>query len=237
MGWRCARRTQQKILLRAGLTVTCNSSFVRATVPNAFGAPAATLFRTYEPRRGRLIDCKIWEAARATSAAPTFFEPIEIDTGFGISTRYTDGGIGHNNPIDLVLQEASILFPHRKVACIISIGTGKPKNSKLSRPGVFQRNMPRLGVAIAVGQIITDCEKTAEAMERRFRHTPNVYFRFNVDHGIDETRLGDWERMDEVHDVTNGYLSSEKVSKAMADAAAALRARLGVVSTIQASTW
>lgn len=96
--------------------------------------------------------------------------------------------------------------------------------------------MPRLDVAIAVGHIITDCEKTAEAMERRFRHSPNVYFRFNVEHGMEEIKLGDWERMDEVHDVTNGYLSSEKVSKAMAQAASALRARLGVVPTVAAST-
>jgi len=39
--------------------------------------------------------CKIWEAARATSAASTFFEPIRIG-----NQRYVDGALRYNNPIE-----------------------------------------------------------------------------------------------------------------------------------------
>lgn len=109
------------------------------------------------------------------------------------------------------------------------------KNSKLSRPSFFQRNIPRFDVAIAVGKIVTDCEKTADTIERRFRHSPNVYFRFNVDNGMADISLGDWEKLDEVHDLTNGYLMSEKVSKTMRDATRSVRERRGAVSTKQAS--
>lgn len=194
------------------------------------------LFRTYEPPHGRFIDCMIWEAARATSAAPIFFKPIEIDVGYGVRTRYIDGGLGNNNPTDLVLQEAGNIFPNRKIACIISIGTGRPKNPRLSRPGILQRNLPRFDIAIAIGEIVTDCENTAEAMERRFSHAPDVYFRFNVEHGMDGIELKDWEKLDEVHDMTNAYLMSKKVSKAMVNAATAIRARRAVAPTVQAST-
>lgn len=218
------------------LTVDVHSRFVCATFPNALNAPTPTLFRTYEPRQGRFIDCMIWEAARATSAAPTFFKPIEIDNGHGVRSRYTDGCIGTNNPTDVVLREASEIFPDRKIACIISIGTGKPKNTMLARPSIFWRNMPRVDVALAIVDIAGDCEKIAEATEHRFSNTPNIYFRFNVDRGMEEINLGDWERLDVVDNVTEIYVKSTKVSKAMGDAAAALRARHGATPTIGAGT-
>lgn len=45
--------------------------------------------------------CKIWEAARATSAASTFFEPIKIG-----DRMYVDGALKHNNPIEKVDEES-----------------------------------------------------------------------------------------------------------------------------------
>jgi len=44
--------------------------------------------------------CKIWEAARATSAASKLFEPVKIG-----NQRYVDGEWRHNNPIEKVDQE------------------------------------------------------------------------------------------------------------------------------------
>jgi len=44
--------------------------------------------------RSVLPDVKIWQAARATSAAPSYFKPITVG-------KYTllDGGLGANNPL------------------------------------------------------------------------------------------------------------------------------------------
>src|ERR1700761_3095290 len=36
----------------------------------------------------------IWEAARATTAAPSYFDPIEIS-----NRKFGDGGFGTNNPV------------------------------------------------------------------------------------------------------------------------------------------
>lgn len=41
-----------------------------------------------------LPDCKIWEAGRATSAAPVYFEPIKVG-----AYTLVDGGLSANNPI------------------------------------------------------------------------------------------------------------------------------------------
>lgn len=46
---------------------------------------------------------KIWEAARATSAAPSFFDPIKIG-GFG--EAFGDEGTGANNPVRILWNQA-----------------------------------------------------------------------------------------------------------------------------------
>ena len=50
--------------------------------------------------------CKIWEAARATSAASTFFDPIKIG-----NRTYVDGALKHNNPIEKVDEESRGRIP------------------------------------------------------------------------------------------------------------------------------
>ena len=63
----------------------------------------------------------IWEAARASSAAPTYFEEFQM--------KFVDGGVMSNNPtIDLMTE----VFSHEqggegvKIGCVISLGTGIP---------------------------------------------------------------------------------------------------------------
>ncbi|KAL9622167.1 MAG: hypothetical protein Q9160_003510 [Pyrenula sp. 1 TL-2023] len=62
---------------------------------------------SYQRARGggdRLRSVKIWEAARATSAATTFFDPISIDMD-SYSERFVDAGLGASNPIRHVWNE------------------------------------------------------------------------------------------------------------------------------------
>jgi patatin-like phospholipase/acyl hydrolase len=70
-------------------------------------------------------ELKIWEAAAATSAAPTFFKPFEH-----VSTRrtYLDGALYHNNPVLLVHRERKLLWPDvadREPDILLSIGTSQ----------------------------------------------------------------------------------------------------------------
>ncbi|KAL3108050.1 hypothetical protein niasHT_018212 [Heterodera trifolii] len=83
------------------------------------------VFRNYEPPtydspyRGS-AKYRFWEAIRASSAAPSYFEEFKLD-GF----MHQDGGILLNNPISIALQEAKQLWPHKNFHCVISIGNGK----------------------------------------------------------------------------------------------------------------
>ena len=98
-------------------------TFVVATKGlNAEGPP--TLFRSYQCKGHDANRCAIWEAGRATSAAPTFFKPIEISIPKPGGT-FVDGGLAHNNPAELALSEAEKIWPKAKRFCLVSVGTGR----------------------------------------------------------------------------------------------------------------
>jgi patatin-like phospholipase/acyl hydrolase len=66
----------------------------------------ATHLRTYvNPRvEQSFADYKIWEAARATSAAPTYFRGIKLG-----GVEYVDGGLGFNN-VRYTLPHVSFMY-------------------------------------------------------------------------------------------------------------------------------
>ncbi|HTR39229.1 MAG TPA: CBASS cGAMP-activated phospholipase [Bryobacteraceae bacterium] len=63
--------------------------------------------------------------ARATSAAPTYFEPMKLFTGTN-SDHYTliDGGVFANNPAACALVEARTMYPDASAYLMVSLGTG-----------------------------------------------------------------------------------------------------------------
>jgi uncharacterized protein len=65
------------------------------------------------------------DVARATSAAPSYFEPMKLLTGT-ISDHYTliDGGVFANNPAACALVEARCTHPDAEAYLIVSLGTG-----------------------------------------------------------------------------------------------------------------
>jgi patatin-like phospholipase/acyl hydrolase len=64
--------------------------------------------------------------ARATSAAPTFFEPLKLAAN-GLSEYFSliDGGVYANNPALCGYAEARANFPRRKDVLLVSLGTGE----------------------------------------------------------------------------------------------------------------
>ncbi len=65
------------------------------------------------------------DIARATSAAPSYFDPMRIPTGTN-SDHYTliDGGVFANNPAACALVEAQATLPHPGGYLVVSLGTG-----------------------------------------------------------------------------------------------------------------
>lgn len=79
-----------------------------------------------------IYDFKVKDVARATSAAPTYFEPAHIKSLFGTQYPLVDGGMFANNPTMCAYSEARTmkfkegkqLHPTAKDMMIISISTG-----------------------------------------------------------------------------------------------------------------
>jgi hypothetical protein len=79
----------------------------------------SNLSATDGPPTGR-HEWTIREAARATSAAPVYFVPIDV---YGSSFQDA-GSAGFNNPTEIAITEARALWPGRGIGCVVSIGTG-----------------------------------------------------------------------------------------------------------------
>ena len=172
-------------------------------------------FRTYRVRKHTSANCAIWEAARATTAAPTFFKRIYIAEPGQIKEEFIDPGLGCNNPVLEVLDESVAIFGDtRRLGCVVSIGTGHPGTIGLAKPSRFQRILPTQLVDV-LKKIATDCQNTARGMDRRFEKVPDVYFRLDAVHGVGTIPLEEWKKMGAVISRTRGYMQDLTVNRSL----------------------
>lgn len=176
------------------------------------------LMRSY-PDSTNVDGLTLWQAARATSAAPTFFKRLKIGT-----REYIDGGIGCNNPSRVLLKELQRIYrrdPSHTVSCIINIGTGIPKDlglEELTGTGIGWL----LDVAGTLKSMATDCEAIAEDMASIFKNTQNFYFRFNVEQGLQDISLDNFEKLNVVRAKTEKYLAKDVQQNQLLQAAKAV---------------
>lgn len=105
-------------------------TFVVAKIATHTNGPPK-VFGSYSGKGVHPDRCPIWQAARATSAAPSYFNEMYIDNPRpGI--KYVDGGLGHNNPSEVALDEAEKVWPTSKYFCLVSIGTGRRRAIKIA---------------------------------------------------------------------------------------------------------
>lgn len=191
-------------------------------------AGRVTVFRTYEHPDEPNPNPPIWQVALATSAAPTFFDQTIVD-----GVRYVDGGMGCNNPVKVVMNEADNLYTTGAVFCIISIGAGQAETIDIRhRLPWYKRRIFRIipiDVIRAIQAIATNCEADADDIHRRLRaylsdKIDDFYVRLNVDRGIQNIRLDKWERLGDVQAFTSDYLGGPE---ATAKASRAVKGMMG----------
>ncbi|KAG8813503.1 hypothetical protein FRC17_001547 [Serendipita sp. 399] len=187
-------------------------AFVCATPGSEAQRNSPSLFRTYASRESNAVrDCKVWEAIRATSAAPTFFGPIHID-----GSVYVDGGFGCNNPCEQVYEEALKIWPHREVGIIISLGTGMPRVLSLENPSYFDRLWPKPWIQ-TLERIATQCQAVHHQMYKK-RELKGKYYRFNVEQGLQTVSLSEWTKLGEVGIHTEQYTRDADVTRKLDEA-------------------
>jgi hypothetical protein len=147
-------------------------------------------------------DITIWEAARATSAAPTYFPEMKFK-----GVTFWDGGLLNNNPIDQLWDarfDAEV-----PVRCILSLGASRPTKVVLGPFALVNKIKQIAG-------FLTDCEPKHKDFERMIRRMntrrPDYkqiqYFRLNASTGSESIDLSDYRKMDDLEKYTNKYLDT-----------------------------
>jgi hypothetical protein len=154
-----------------------------------------TKFKTYKIGDD-FRECKIWEVARATSAAISCGEQ-EIE--------FIDAGFGHNNPSEILLSEAEDLFIDENCDCILSIGTGLND--------VISIEDSRRSILSALKKMATSSENVHRRLAERLPE--DVYFRFDVARGLNDITLSDWEKSSRISAHTTNYLAEIQVERSI----------------------
>jgi hypothetical protein len=148
----------------------CRTFVVSTRGLNADGPSA--LFRSYRSTQALASTCTIWEAARATSAAPTYFRPIRIG-GDLLGSWFVDGGLTNNNPSEVGCDEARDIWPKVKRFCVVSVGTGRlpnvevvDKNLEPVTPTSEPSSWKLPGFAKTVTSIVTNTPSGAVEVKR-----------------------------------------------------------------------
>ncbi|PBK79249.1 FabD/lysophospholipase-like protein [Armillaria gallica] len=168
-------------------------------------------FRTYQGLPNQGPDCRIWEAARATTAAPTFFNTVRIAGPGGFGPDYVDAGLGFNNPTKEVRDEAKER-PNRRIGVLVSIRTGHPGPSGFQQPKGVERVLPLELIRVLQRITTTDCESVADELAKEYGNG-DTYFRFNFLHGAEGVSLDEWKKMSQVMAHTSSYLRGPEVSR------------------------
>lgn len=189
---------------------------------------SAILLRSYDSRKEPApeFNCTIWQAGRATAANLLAFKPIQIG-----QSVFLDEGAGKYNPAPQILDEAVCNeWPAREVGVFVSIGTGKRPPGTNNQQHIWWEGFVSSGMgdfAEARRRLISKiegCEDTHQYMLHEHlakrQVSPENYYRLNVEVGVGEFGMNEWNRLSDISTNTRMYLSKHEVQAMNLDAAA-----------------
>ncbi|KAG8721594.1 hypothetical protein FRC09_007667 [Ceratobasidium sp. 395] len=194
-------------------------------------ASTPRIFRSYQSPGNQMPNCPIWQVLRATMAHPELFKSFQIGEESTVPEWLVGGDVACSNPTWHVLAEFSALYPDIHVASIVCIGAGHARTIQIPKLNPLHRLMPT-NVLMAMKDIATDSERVAQEIAARFQSTPDVYYRFSVDQGMQDARMSRWQEESAVAAHTRTYMQKAEVNgqidKAAQSVAASKRILLGV---------
>jgi patatin-like phospholipase/acyl hydrolase len=163
------------------------------------------------------VKCCVCQAARATSAAPTFFTGQEKE-----DRRFVDGGLHFNNPSHAIFQHYAqpILVEESRresatehvpqiishgtldfsEVCIVNLGTGTKAGASAGRLSLVGKFVPQNATLLtAMKDIVVDSEKDVEAMKTLARFNCGLkYERFNANNGVGDIGIDRYKELREI---------------------------------------
>jgi hypothetical protein len=156
-------------------------------------------------------------------AITTIFCPISVDTSASVA-EFSGAGLGYNNPTREILKEAQDMYGRdQSVAIVLSIGSGLPKEASFkdieSKSNRFDEILEK---------VIVDCEKVQQDLSHRVNGL-EAYIRLNVDRGLDEVQMHDWDQLGVIMGHTQAYISKSLVENLIDTSIRLLEGRQGSI--------
>lgn len=167
-------RMGSSLMIETARNPTCPKVAAVSTIVNRGITPKAFVFRNYGHFPGinshYLGGCqyKMWQAIRASSAAPGYFAEYALGNDL-----HQDGGLLLNNPSALAMHECKCLWPDVPLECIVSLGTGRYESD-------VRNNVMYTSLKTKLSNVInsaTDTEEVHVMLDGLL--PPDTYFRFN----------------------------------------------------------
>lgn len=194
-------------------TIVCS---IKSTLVKDFQTPF--LFRSYDQPRppnplmeglerspSKPDTFAIWQVARATSAAPSYFKPVRLD-----NSQYYDAAVDLNNPSWEVVKEVSSFAggSFDAIDLLLSVGGG---NARVNKPKSKFRG----------GSFEQDLADISDVVHHKVRSESNnvfKYYRLDVEEGLLDVRLNEWKpkssgmtTLQKIRDATARYLQKQEV--------------------------
>ncbi|KAI9741336.1 MAG: hypothetical protein M1834_003053 [Cirrosporium novae-zelandiae] len=174
-------------------------------------------------------EMKIWEAARATSAAPRIFKSFFHS---GSRQLYLDGALYHNNPINIADRERKLIWPDVLESypdVILSIGTGVSENSKADEVPAKPSHRGIISHLKALTKIAVDHIASSLDSEQKWKEymaavsPPRRYkdrsIRLNLHLDGDPPKLDDVDSLEDLQGMTRRYFMEEQNKVSIQDVA------------------
>ncbi|XDV53639.1 hypothetical protein PO909_022088 [Leuciscus waleckii] len=203
------------LLIQTARNPDCPKVAAVSTVVNHGPPVKAYVFRNYTlpvgVRSHYRGGCRhrLWEAIRASSAAPGYFQEFALGQDL-----HQDGGMLVNNPTALAIHECQCLWPDVPLQCVVSLGTGRFESAG-------SNSVSFTSLKTKLSNVISSATNTEEV------HTmldallpPNTYFRLNPflseDVSLDESRS---EKLSQMQSEAQEYLerNQEKLRRAVSE--------------------
>ena len=158
---------------------------VKDIVITSFDTKTKTFFpfSTFIAKKSNLYNRKMWEAGRATTAAPTYFKPFELDLQGWAQLVLVDGAIGANNPGILGVMEAKKIYPNREYE-LVSLGTGKTSElGQVVAKGNLAGGILRM-LLPAIGGLFSGQDQLSDQVAQSLVTSDN-FFRINPEIDVD----------------------------------------------------
>ena len=163
-------------------------------------------------------EMKCWEAARCTTAAPTYFPPYYHKAK---RQTYIDGAMHRNNPIQILEEERRAIWQDEVPPDILlSTGTGlQIETDGTARSADLRRHPPKgirgiIAVGLDVVQSTLDCNRQWDefvASVRGDRNTHSVCHRLNIGLEGRPPKMDDVDAIPKLKDEARRYLEQEPI--------------------------